>query len=191
MKPGQSFELHDFISLQSNHVIPLPKTVHCVGRLDTKLADVTLNYLDNSQKEILLTIVSDGHTFHLLLELEEALPPRNRKQLITDGVTFLLVGEMAPDERYDQLQYSADITDPQQELFLKVTEMFHPYEETPWRDGLEPSDKLYGTLVLYKAQNETLDNSYLVALEVGDVTNSNGGLVSLYKGRPILPHEIK
>lgn len=193
MKAGQFLSLSDFNTLQNNNLEPREVQVQSVGTLNAERQVFRIGFIEaDFSKAVLNMTPAKGEPLNIVLTYEPALPIKNRRQMIESGEGFLFVNATAPTgaDLNTTLSFVEDINAPEGDKYLKVLESYGPYSETPAREGLV-GVKLIGHLVVYEAESEGKKGTYLVVFEYGSPENKDGGLITLYRGVGISPHEIK
>lgn len=181
-------ELSDAKSLKRNHFKAQSWNVFRTGR--TRNDSVILHFLDQEENELLLRFKHDGRTLDLLLTRNTELPYLNRKGLQEQGLDFMF--DSKPEVSPMEWNYHKDFT---KSGALFVNQLVAPisglYSEVPHRTGT-------GTLLLTvgifhsdddKAKADS-EGPYVVFIEIGSPENEDGGLVTIFQGVEIQPHEI-
>jgi hypothetical protein len=193
MKAGQFITLSDFDSLKSNGLQPVETQVLSVGALSAERQVFRIAFLsEDFSKAVLNMTPAKGDPLNIVLTYEPLLPVNNRRQMVENGEGFLFVNASAPAgaDLNTTLSYVADINAPEGDKYLEVLDAYGSYNEVPARDGLS-GVKLIGHLVVYEAEADANKGTYLVVFEYGSPDNKDGGLITLYRGKGIAPHEIK
>ena len=195
MNPGDFFSLSDFKSLTDNNAEPLRLQIARVGTLLGASAAFRFFFTNEECTQALLKMsITKGEPINILLTREEALQPRNRREMIAANEGWLFKNQTAPAaaDLSTSLEYVPDINSPDGDKFNNVLEAHGKYAETPARQGLD-GVVLYGHLVVFERDGPSDDgkDTHLVVFEFGSPKSRDGGLITLFKGRQILPHEIE
>lgn len=179
-------ELSDLTTLQHNKLQTRSVEIIRTGKIN--FSGIKLEYLDSPDFEILVTCEIDNEKTVLLLKREGRLPfGESRQQIVDNGLSFLFQDTSGEDYTW---KLSFDLNDDDNDLqYVRSVSFYDDYTEEPLRDLLE-TENLEIRLVLYNSDKPD-DTNGIAVIEIGNLMNSNSGLLYYYSYRTITSSDVQ